>query len=168
MAHVSGLELRVVHRSRIGTTIAWCVDTLTPEQRSVRQFCYRLAGTVPWVLARVVQPPNHPMLASVMAPGNQDVTMVPHVVTGPIKDDTTYEVLATFGREPSQVQATILVQPAGQHGGYARPGRVEMGGKTMTAPPVYIAGIAPEAARELAKAIKEQGLEVVSPSEPAK
>lgn len=163
MPHTPGLELRVVHRSRIGTTIAWSTDPLSVEQRSTRRFHYRLAGTKEWEPARVVQPPAHPTLHEIMKDGRSDVVMIPHVVTGPLKDDTTYEIMAMFGNPPDGLVATITVQPVGQHGAYARPGRVEMDGRAVTAPPVYIAGISPEAARDLAKAIKEHGLEVTSP-----
>ena len=164
--HTPGLELRVVFRSKIGTTIAWCSAILTPEQKGTRQFFYRLGTSGPWTPAKVVMPPSIPPLAQALADGRTEAIMVAHVMGGPLKDDTTYEVLAVFGESPNTVQGQLTVMPVGQRGDYAARRRVEMGGQVVRAEAVYITGISPEAASTLAKAIKQEGLEVETPDPP--
>lgn len=160
---IPGLDLRVIFRSRIGTTIAWRTDILTPEQQANRRFFFRLSSTEPWTPAKVVAPPEIPPVVQARAEGNVGDTMVTHAINGPIKDDISYEIMAEFGKEPTVIQTTIMILPVGQVGGYIRPRRVEVEGKPVHSNPVYIAGISREAARDLAKAIAEQGLEVTPP-----
>lgn len=156
-------DLRVVFRSRAGTTIAWRTDVLTPEQQANRRFFFRLAPSEPWTPAKVVAPLEIPPVAQARAQGNVGDTMITHAVNGPIKDDTSYEVLAEFGQEPNVIRATLAILPVGQVGAYTRPRRVEVDGKPVYSNPVFVTGISPEAAKELAKAIVEQGLEVTTP-----
>lgn len=146
------LNLRVGMQSSIGTTLVWNKTALTEDQRNNVVVFVRILsmGSPPsdWHRPKAVKPPITGQLAHIVDE-NSDCVMLPHVVTGMVSEKVTFEVRLVFGSDQSR-EAGLRVEPKGQgHMPFVKPRRIEMGGKTTYAQPVYIEGVAPEVIQQI-------------------
>jgi len=151
------LTLRVGLQSSIGTTLVWTKTVLTEDQRNNFVVFARILtmGSPPsdWYRPKTVKPPITGQLAHIVDE-HSDCIMLPHVVTGLVNEKVTFEVRLVFGSDQSR-EAGIRVEPKGQgHAPFVKPRRIEMGGKTTYAQPVYIEGMAPEVIQQIVDGVK--------------
>lgn len=162
------INLKVGMQSTIGTTLVWNKSVLTEdEQKNYTVFARVISMGAPpsdWHRPKVTNPPIVGQLAQIMNE-HSDCVMLPHVVTGLISEKVTFEVRIMFGTNQTR-EVGLRVEPKGQgHMPYVKPERIEMGGRTTYAEPVYIKGIAPEVVQEIADAVVKGVAKAKNPGE---
>jgi len=145
------LSVRVFKRSRIGTTLVWNSDVLTPEQKSCVKIEVRKPGEPEWSMVETKAPPPFD-LSQFNEP--TDTTMIVH--GNGLDERAQFFVKISFGNDDVK-SLTLEIMPLDSgHDSFVKPKRVDLGnGQVVYSQPVFIAGISQDVVRQIASEVNK-------------